>query len=234
MATLGDLCESVIKRDLGIKDMSQVIPGHGGLMDRLDSLLATIAPIWLLLHYAVFIDPVPGPPRSAGGRPFAARPRVGARPSGVRRRAGRSAPPVGCPRTRCGSARPSRRRCPRAELLTDGDVGVVDGLREHVRDGTEWVADFDDAVRRAFAVPDAVAVPGWEPLAVCRDRVVRATDGILAARARQRRRRWSATARVDLLAGLLDHAPSRTSSGGARTGRCRTSSRCDRRRRPHP
>ena len=55
MATLGDLCESVIKRDLGIKDMSHVIPGHGGLMDRLDSLLATIAPIWLLLHYLVFI-----------------------------------------------------------------------------------------------------------------------------------------------------------------------------------
>jgi len=54
MATLGDLCESVMKRDLGIKDMSQVIPGHGGLMDRLDSLLATIAPIWLLLHYTVF------------------------------------------------------------------------------------------------------------------------------------------------------------------------------------
>src|SRR6478609_8240268 len=54
MATLGDLCEAVIKRDLGIKDMSQVIPGHGGLMDRLDSLLATIAPIWLLLHYLVF------------------------------------------------------------------------------------------------------------------------------------------------------------------------------------
>jgi phosphatidate cytidylyltransferase len=54
MATLGDLCESVIKRDLGIKDMSQVIPGHGGLMDRLDSLLATVAPIWLLLHYTVF------------------------------------------------------------------------------------------------------------------------------------------------------------------------------------
>jgi phosphatidate cytidylyltransferase len=54
MATLGDLCESVIKRDLGIKDMSQIIPGHGGLMDRLDSLLATIAPVWLLLHYLVF------------------------------------------------------------------------------------------------------------------------------------------------------------------------------------
>ncbi|CAN5262592.1 MAG: phosphatidate cytidylyltransferase [Nocardioides sp.] len=54
MGTLGDLCESVIKRDLGIKDMSQIIPGHGGLMDRLDSLLATVAPVWLLLHYAVY------------------------------------------------------------------------------------------------------------------------------------------------------------------------------------
>ena len=54
MATLGDLCESVMKRDLGIKDMSQIIPGHGGLMDRLDSLLATAPPIWLLLHYLVF------------------------------------------------------------------------------------------------------------------------------------------------------------------------------------
>ncbi len=54
MATLGDLSESVIKRDLGIKDMSQIVPGHGGLMDRLDSLLATAAPTWLLLHYLVF------------------------------------------------------------------------------------------------------------------------------------------------------------------------------------
>jgi phosphatidate cytidylyltransferase len=49
MATLGDLCESVIKRDLGIKDMSQVIPGHGGLMDRLDSLLPTAPIAWLVL-----------------------------------------------------------------------------------------------------------------------------------------------------------------------------------------
>ncbi|HLN77664.1 MAG TPA: phosphatidate cytidylyltransferase [Nocardioidaceae bacterium] len=53
MATLGDLCESVIKRDLGIKDMSNIIPGHGGLMDRLDSLLATVAPTWLILLYFV-------------------------------------------------------------------------------------------------------------------------------------------------------------------------------------
>ena len=53
MATLGDLCESVMKRDIGIKDMSQIVPGHGGLMDRLDSLLATAAPTWVLLHYLV-------------------------------------------------------------------------------------------------------------------------------------------------------------------------------------
>jgi broad specificity phosphatase PhoE len=76
---------------------------------------------------------------------------------------------------------PEPRALATAELLTDGDVGVVDGLREQVRDNDEWVEDFDDAVRRAFAVPDAVAVPGWEPIAVCRDRVVRAVDGILAA-----------------------------------------------------
>lgn len=59
-ATLGDLCESVIKRDLGIKDMSQVIPGHGGIMDRLDSLLATVAPTWLLLYYLVEVSPNAG------------------------------------------------------------------------------------------------------------------------------------------------------------------------------
>ncbi len=59
-ATLGDLCESVIKRDLGIKDMSQIVPGHGGLMDRLDSLLATVAPTWLLLYYLVEVSPSAG------------------------------------------------------------------------------------------------------------------------------------------------------------------------------
>jgi phosphatidate cytidylyltransferase len=48
-ATLGDLGESVIKRDLGVKDMGNLLPGHGGLMDRLDSMLPCAAIGYLLL-----------------------------------------------------------------------------------------------------------------------------------------------------------------------------------------
>ncbi|MGK5112190.1 MULTISPECIES: phosphatidate cytidylyltransferase [unclassified Geodermatophilus] len=50
-ATAGDLGESLIKRDLGIKDMGALLPGHGGIMDRLDSLLPSAAVAYLLLTW---------------------------------------------------------------------------------------------------------------------------------------------------------------------------------------
>ncbi len=49
-ATVGDLIESAIKRDLALKDMGTVLPGHGGMLDRIDSALITAPVFWLVIE----------------------------------------------------------------------------------------------------------------------------------------------------------------------------------------
>jgi len=48
-ATFGDLCESLIKRDLGVKDLGRILPGHGGVMDRIDAMLFALPAAYFLL-----------------------------------------------------------------------------------------------------------------------------------------------------------------------------------------
>ena len=50
-STCGDLIESAVKRDLAIKDMGTILPGHGGMLDRIDSVLFTGPAVWFALEF---------------------------------------------------------------------------------------------------------------------------------------------------------------------------------------
>ena len=119
-------------------------------------------------------------------------------PAGVRRHLGAARRPAGCPGTPPGSARPSPRPSPPPSCSPTARSASSTGLREHERDehASGSRTSTTPYAARSRCRPRS-AVPGWEPLAACRDRVVRAVDGILARARRRRRRARRARHRLD-------------------------------------